>query len=155
MISYHLFFSQEERVDVQPEAKWRGPDIQSCFAVTWEISVTWLECTSLSRSLAACAHDQLADMVQVPNLGSDCCEERDVGERAGRSLGWAPCPPFLGSCISAMVSRLVLVGLHHSRACAWPCISLIQTPALTHGLTSWCNPRRASSLWALTTGILA
>lgn len=48
-------------------------------------------------------------MVQVSNLGSDCCGERDVGGRAGRNLRQGhpltPHPvPSLGSCISAALA---------------------------------------------------
>lgn len=65
-----------------------------------------------------------------------------------------PTPPlFLGAAFQLWLLHLVLVELHRSHTCAWPCTSLIRTPAMW--LASWCNPRPTSSLRALKIGILA
>lgn len=41
----------------------------------------------MSIGLAVLTQTQLSDMVQVSDLGSDCCEERAVGEGGGRNSG--------------------------------------------------------------------
>lgn len=107
----------------------------------------------LPRSLAVCVFSCL-DIVRVSKLGSQCCGERKEGGRAGRSLRQGQVPPLPPSLLWGTALHLLHGGLHWSNIYAWPCTSLIQIPALTHGMTSRHDPRSVSSLWTLTIGIL-